>query len=412
MKPARYSTTRQKSCQACSNAKAKCDRRAGTCGRCRLRGLGCIYPSTTVSSFSSDVGPADPAAVSTPPAPSIASFGDLTTVGDEISVSPAPLRIPDARPSSDHSRRGLDFSSIGLHLTCPVNAEDIRNRWLNSYVPMPGQTEKALPRGTWAFLNRILKSYASVAVRGHNVLPFVHTLQLSQGFLRPPLSTCMSLVRVCERPLPGSESAAADVLQREMTSLYAQLGTYDDDLTLLAAFQAYLVYSLVLYFKLGKSANSLLRQAVMNLQEIACLCCSRGLVCTAEQQRARPKWEAWIVAEAKRRTLCIMYLFDNVLSINDGLPTFLATELSMLPTPGSKSLWRASDRNEWENVYNIHLVDWPDGGLRLEELWPLPPDADQDCVAKRSGRVDQWLEGVDEFGTVLFAVTNSSNSGH
>ncbi|OIW22476.1 MFS general substrate transporter [Coniochaeta ligniaria NRRL 30616] len=291
-----------------------------------------------------------------------------------------------------------------LELFCPINAEDIRNRWLNSYIPVPGQKIKEYPASVTAFIYRILKSYAAVTVRGRGVPPFVHASQVAATSARPPLSTCLTLVRMCEKPLPGSETVAADVLQREMNSLYEKHGTYDD-MALLAAFQAYLIYSMVLFFRLGQNTEPFLRQAMMNLQELACSSSRRGLVCIAEEQRARPRWEAWIVAEAKRRTLFTMYLFDGVLSAQDGLPTFVGTELQGLPAPASQYLWRARTRHEWETAYNTHLADWVNGGLHIDELWPMPAHLDEPSLLERRSRVDLWLENVDEFGTMLYAVT-------
>jgi hypothetical protein len=301
-----------------------------------------------------------------------------------------------------------DFS--GLDLVCPINAEDIRNRWLNPYLPLPGQALKALPTSVTTFTHRILKSYASIAVRGRGMPPFIHRLQTLQALLSPPLSTCLSLLRICDNPQPGSEGVAAEVLQREMTKLHEQHASYDG-MSLLAAFQAYLLYTVALYFRLGLDADPFLRQAVMNLQEIACCCAARGLVCPEEQHGARSRWEAWIVAEAKRRTLFTMYLLDNVLSVKDGLPTFLGTELRGLPAPSSKSLWQAGTRGEWEKAYNAHLAEWPEGGLRIDELWPVPADMDEAGRAKRRNRVDQWLESVDEYGTMMYAVTSCTHGG-
>ncbi|KAI2615325.1 MFS general substrate transporter [Hypoxylon sp. NC1633] len=326
----RYSISRQKACQQCSAAKAKCDRKAGCCSR----------------------------------------YLELLTL---------------------------------------INVEDISNRWLNSYIPVPGQKPKDYPASITAFICRILKSYVAVTVRGRGAPPFVHSSQIMAASIRQPLSTCLSLVRVCDNPLPGSESVAADVLQREMSSLHEQHGTFDD-VTLLAAFQAYLIYSMVLFFKLGQVSSAYLRQAMMNLQQLACSSGRGGLVSVAEQQRARPKWEAWIVAEAKRRTLYTMYLFDSALSTQDGLPTFLGTELEGLPASASKSLWSAQSRHEWETAYNIYLADGLQGGLRIDELWPIPPDLDEDGVAQRRRRVDQWLEDIDEFGTMLYAVTSCTHA--
>src|ERR1700752_1727140 len=51
MKTSRYSTSRQKACQQCSNAKARCDRNSGNgrCVRCAQRGLPCAYPNANAS---------------------------------------------------------------------------------------------------------------------------------------------------------------------------------------------------------------------------------------------------------------------------------------------------------------------------------------------------------------------------
>lgn len=325
-------------------------------------------------------------------------------------------RSPDKSMLKDHSGlvledfEALDFSGLDAELLCPINADDISNRWLNSFVPVPGQKTKEYPPAVTSFIYRILKSYAAVTIRGHGIPPFVHSSQTTVESSRPPLSTCLSLVRMCESPLPGSEGAAMDVLQREMTSLYEKHTEYGD-LTLLSAFQAYLIYSLVLFFKFSPGVRTFLRQAMMNLQHIACSSSRQGLVCEAEQRRARPRWEAWIVAEAKRRTLFVMYLFDSLLLAEDGLPTFLGTELRGLLAPAGKLLWRACTRNEWETAYNHYLADWDGGGLRIDELWPIEGDMGETGIKERRNRVDQWLEDVGEFGTMVYAVTSCTHGG-
>ncbi|OTA99018.1 hypothetical protein M426DRAFT_68602, partial [Hypoxylon sp. CI-4A] len=375
-------TSRQKACQQCSSAKAKCDRKTRCCSRCALRGLTCTYPQVQPH----------------PPSTSSAVIATYRTPNSRVNAAAGSSDIIDV----------IDFSN--LKLFSPINVDDISNRWINSYIPVPGQRAKEYPATISAFIYRILKSYVAVTVRGRGVPPFVHSLQTSAASARPPLSTCLSLVRVCENPLPGSESVAADVLQREMNNLYEQHASYDD-ITQLSAFQAYLTYAMVLFFKLGELSHPFLRQAMMNLQQLACSSSRGGLMCIAERHRARPRWEAWIVAEAKRRTLFTMYLFDSVLSTQDGLQTFFGTELQGLPASASKLLWSARGRNEWETAYNIYLADWPAESFRIDELWPMPEDLDELGVIERRRRVDQWLENVDEFGTVLYAVTSCTHGG-
>ena len=435
MKSSRYSVSRQKACIHCSVAKAKCDRRPGGCTRCARRGSSCTYTrsgdrsvcgSARVRGDNALRSPGPSVGARTPPAGltpnSDASFsaneGSLVFQSAQPLQDPSPTNIPcnsvagtptrtPGRSTSTYPAPGeLNFSK--LDLLCPINAEDISNRWLQSFIPVPGQKSKEYPANITAFIYRILKSYAAIAVRGRGVPPFLHNSQVIAAAARPPLSTCLGLVRMCENPLPGSEYSAVGVLQREMAGIYEHHGTYDG-LTLLSAFQAYLIYSLVIFFHLPSDEKSLLRQAIMNLQDLACSCSRQGLVSRAEQQRARPRWEEWIVCEGKRRTLFTMYLFDSVLLSEDGLPTFLGTELRGLLAPAGIPMWKANTRHEWEAAYNIHIAEWGGGGLRIDELWPIDEGLDEQLVLERRNRVDRWLESVDEYGTMMYAVTSCTH---
>ncbi|KAI1333040.1 major facilitator superfamily domain-containing protein [Xylariaceae sp. FL0255] len=348
MRATRYSTSRQKACQECKNSKAKCDRQAGGCSRYSAVGL-------------------------------------------------------------PNGFENLNFHS-DLRLTSLITAEDISNRWLRAFIPLPAQTAKNYSPTVQTFIYRIVKSYVALTVRGRGYPPFVHPSQVTAQSITSPLSTCLSLIRICGNLLPGSEGAAADVLQREMRNLHEQYSRYDT-LTTLCAFQAYLIYAMALFFKLHSVSKSSLREAVMNLQEIACASAKKGLVCEAEQESQRPTWESWITAEANRRTLYTMYLFDNVLSSHDGLPTFLGTELAGLPAPSGQTLWRAQTRRNWETSYNSHLAEWTSGPLRIDELWPIPEHFQEADIIQRQERVDHWLESMDEFGIMIYTVTSCTHSG-
>ncbi|KAI0886413.1 uncharacterized protein GGS22DRAFT_128435 [Annulohypoxylon maeteangense] len=432
MKAARYSTSRQKACNSCSTAKAKCDRKVGCCTRCASRGLSCSYPHLLLPTASTDStggntlsAPGDllpspeceiPAAADARSATTESTLviGDASPINSSFETfagnylpkakEPGP-EIPILPPTKSDT---LDFSS--LELFSPINVDDISNRWLHAYIPVSGQKIKQYPPNITSFIYRILKSYVAVAIRGRGVPPFIHASQVMSASASLPLSTCLSLIRICENPLPGSEGVAADVLGREMSNLFDHYMEYDN-VTQLAAFQAYLIYSMVLFFRLSQISSISFRQAMMNLQQLACSSSRGGLMCIAEQRHARPKWEAWIVAEAKRRTLFAMYLFDSVLSSQDGLQTFLGTELQGLPAPISKHLWASQTRQGWETAYNIYLTDWLEEGLRIDELWPMPADLDEPARLERRNRVDIWLESVDEFGTMIYTVTSCTHGG-
>jgi hypothetical protein len=106
-----------------------------------------------------------------------------------------------------------------------------------------------------------------------------------------------------------------------------------------------------------------------------------------------------------------MYLFDSVVSTQENLPTYLGTELQGLPAPAAGSIWEASSRPEWEQAYNLFLAEWMEPGLAIDELWPIPPDMDEAGVARRRGRVDHWLEDIDSYGTMLYAVVSCTHGG-
>lgn len=448
MRNSRYSSTRQKACQNCSSAKARCDRGVGRCNRCSRRGINCVYPQSNVAEqmpqqmapTSNDGGPCSPTSLVGSIDTGLGDSSGITTMtsstrlsdfsltgnmimnaGSPNSSATFPMALgrrvitPTVMPSGSTNLpqngfdrfEALDFSD--LDLACPISVDGIASRWMNPFIPDDEQRIKSYPPNVIGFISRMLKAHAGSAIRGRELLPFIHSAQMKHQ-TPSPLTTCLSLVRMCQNPLPGSENAAIMIFQREMENIATSGGTYDD-IFLLAAFQAYLIYSMVLFFQLDIARNNSFRQTMITLQELAHASCKGGLICTADQSRARPRWEEWIIAEAKRRTLYMMYLFDGVVSTQENIPTYLGTELQGLPAPATKQIWEAKTRVEWERAYNIYLAEWMEPGLAIDELWPMPADMNESDIARRRSRVDHWLEGIDSYGTMLYAVTSCTHGG-
>ncbi|ETN43804.1 uncharacterized protein HMPREF1541_11128 [Cyphellophora europaea CBS 101466] len=395
MKSSRYAVTRQKACQQCIRTKTKCDRLFGSkiCKRCSQKAIECSYAGLPPSDRSHEA--------------------DLTNVSLDAVHATSSVAVPDLEHDIAIETLPTASPAVGsasTALLCPIDADGIRNRWLNAYIPTPQQKPKNYPASISTLIHRILKAYTGMAIKGKALPPFIHFSQALATNMPSPLATCLSLVRMCDNPSAGSESSLMDVLQREMDKLYEWRGTCDH-VFLLAAFQAYLLYSMIVFFHFSSGSSALLRQAMINIQELASATARQGLVCPEELGHARPVWESWCIAEAKRRTLYTMYLFDSLLSSQEGLPTFIGTELTGLPAPSARSLWYAQTRQTWEHAYNRALVEWPDVGLRIDELWPIPPDLDEAGINNRRSRVDRWLEDVDEYGTMMYAVTSCTHGG-
>ncbi|KAL4756240.1 Zn(II)2Cys6 transcription factor domain-containing protein [Aspergillus foveolatus] len=422
MQTPRYSTSRQKACHQCSSAKTRCERRSGhgSCTRCTGRGLPCSWlpkrshdsrhlhrndttnitietaqPSSPFSvSESSTRSPGrvlvnpdtntntDPRALrldtqlgqdTTPssltlPVPVLAAEYDYSTHNHAVLLADR-FTFHESEVLGDNDDNTLNFSN--LNLLCPINANDIKNRWIQAYIPVPGQMVKTYPAGVSTFIYRTLKAYTATA------------------------------------NIKSNRDRGCDSLS----------------LSLLATFQSYLLYTMTLFFHLDLHQHSTinnennnaqsLRVSITNLQDLACACARQGLLCTAESAaiRTRPRWEEWIVAETTRRTLYVMYLFDSILSTQEGLPTFLGVELRGLPAPAPGFLWRARRRREWEAEYNLFLVEWGDGALRIEELWPETRELDEKGREWRKERVERWVEGLDEYGTMLYAIMQCTHGG-
>lgn len=410
-KPGHIPRPRRKACIACSNAKTRCDNKR-PCARCRIRGIACTYPSSAAGAegatgANDDVGN---------------SLGSLdTSTITPTSLSPTAvgqIQISGIDPGAGHTSPALcehgsppqQSRTFRSGLVCTVDASRIQNRWLRTFLSDTGEQEKHPSPGLNTYYFRMLKAWTTMAINRSGTPPFVHQSQLENRIGCKPLTDCFSLLRILNTRLPSSQGLSRDLISREMQKLYDEHLSYDS-LTLFAAFQAYLLYSMAIFFHLSEENNDNLRQAVVNLQQLACATSVHGVITPGELQNFRPDWESWTVAEAKRRSLYTMYMFDNLLCSIDGVPIYLGTELSGLPAPASRNLWRAYTQDEWQAAYNVHLSSWQKITMTIDDLWPVPATLSTPDRMARTARTDRWLEGVDEFGTMLFAVTCCTHGG-
>ncbi|KAK5168373.1 uncharacterized protein LTR77_006943 [Saxophila tyrrhenica] len=419
---------RRKACQACSQAKVRCDHKAEGCSRCEVRGVRCVYPGGRTSRAREDTSSAGPGeGAARPPAVDDSRPSEFdrqpepSGFGENAGGWPTPetRSLSGLNAASQHWLDGPTITADGSHgtttsqqtspeLLCTIEPGAIQNRWLKAFIPDVDQRPKVSPPATHEYVDRMLKAHTSGLIRHGTLPPFAHKQQLEARSEASPLHNCINLAKLCAKGPACSEALAIQLFEQEMAKIDGLKSTYHHA-DLLAAFQAYLIYVMTLYFHLGQKDSPALRQYMMNLQQLACDTCSRGVACSSELDHTRPRWSSWIIAESIRRTLYTMYLFDNLLCVNDDLPVFVGTELAGLPAPAGKHLWRAPSEEEWKAAYNMHLADWNNGGLRLDELWRVPDGATPEAVALRRERIDQWLEDVDEYGVFLYAVTSCTH---
>ncbi|GAD91571.1 hypothetical protein CNBE1820 [Paecilomyces variotii No. 5] len=311
-------------------------------------------------------------------------------------------------------RQGLDFAN--LDLVSIADSTQIRNRWLETFLPSDNQIPKTFLPYTVQFLSCVLGSYPKYMLRDACVPPIIHGLQVDTNELPLALANCYSLVRMWETRAAGSEAIVTSTVQREMerlieevfvtkcriilhcTDVEFQRESYGH-MELLAASQAYLIYAIMAYFSPAQGVQLVDSSTIIHLQEFSSRLALGGLIPAAELIHTRPSWESWIVGSAKMRVIFATYMFNNIFNSTNQVPVYLAEELGDLPVPGNKLLWEAKDRITWEKEYDRHLSLWEDGNLRIFELWRSPETGSPN----RRKRIQQWLRSVDEFGMMLFA---------
>ncbi|KNG80924.1 C6 finger domain protein [Aspergillus nomiae NRRL 13137] len=405
---------RKKACNSCTKSKVRCSLEKPACSRCRSTGRVCEY---SASALTQDSPPGEGSLTENAGAavyPSSAVYS--TPRFDSTSAMPIPLPLASTpsstawSPSSHfHVRRqatsgwrdgdGLDFRTVDL--VPSANAEDIRDRWLRPYILPPlGQDEipKVYHPYTLQYISRILSTYPRFMLKDKDVPPIIHRSQIERKELPRSLANCYSLVRMWEQAVPGSEMMVMSTLEKEMERLAEEHP--ENDYELLAAFQAYLLYTIMLYFS-PRGGSSLVNDKIMiTLMEMAFRTARNGLFCAAELAHARPTWESWIVVAAKRRAVFTMYLFSSVYNADRLLPNFVADEMRGVYAPGNKALWEAEDRETWSREYDRHLLRWEDGMLEISELWRSAETGS----AERRERIERWVQSADEFGMMIFGV--------
>ncbi|GJP88847.1 C6 finger domain protein [Aspergillus niger] len=427
---------RRKACSNCIKSKVRCTLDRPACSRCRLTGRTCDYGTTTTALEhrhfprlqETHIGETDSLESQSVPSPSVPELSSrVLQTPPSLSYTPSPsanntIWCPPNQQAQElpieafSKEKEFDFEAINL--TPSSIAEDIRDRWLRPFfLPAHGRSEtpKVCHPHTLQFIARIMKTYPRYMLRDRRPPPIIHHVQVRENETPRALANCYSLVRMWEQAVPGSEEIVLNTVAREMerlasevcisihcTSYKPQVITHlkspdQHDYELLSSFQAYLIYSILMYFgPRGGFSDTI----IITLMNMASQTARNGLFCAAELARTRPTWESWIVAATKRRAIFTLYIFSNIYNADRMLPNFVAEELRGVYAPGNKALWEAADRETWNKEYDRYLLDWQDGSLEISELWPSTEMEEPE----RRRRIERWVQTVDEFGMMLYSV--------
>jgi hypothetical protein len=239
---------RKKACQPCTAAKVRCDLKRPHCSRCETRQVVCVYAvpnpvannslptvgNTGVAdrpndnshvvdlvkrvSSSSGIGFGEP----TDPATYTTSFGNSPhSQIQEQRTSLGTTLTPENEYNDYWASTPLNFAVI--RLICPVDATRIRNRWLADFIPSLTDRIKIYSPGVFSFISRVLKTYPAILLRKGQLPPFIHPSQLAGPDIPTPLANCLSLVRLWDGQVRGSEAIVCETIKKEMDRLYSEV---------------------------------------------------------------------------------------------------------------------------------------------------------------------------------------------
>ncbi|KAH8799860.1 hypothetical protein F5884DRAFT_811390 [Xylogone sp. PMI_703] len=374
--------SRQKSCRACINAKARCDQRRPACGQCQRRGRECIY--SIIPPPSSEGGYAS-SSTSTPPSQQEqAEAGNEALTGTDI-------------PSSI-----VQSGTPSLHLL------QLRKR----QSAQAGHISK--------LIYQILCSYPERMIKDASYPPFIHHSTFARSrdltYADDPILICQDIIRRYvwnDTPFPVDMSIW-DAVTAEQERIYSHRSSQDKWLHLFSA-QALTIYLLLVTAEretvLNRHPNlpiTLLFSLRTNFDFLHQV--HPGYV-SSERRSTRPQWEDWIFAESKLRTALVYFILADHFDVDFGLPCDrdFDSYFEVMELPEAKTLWEAKDEASWQKEYCLILShlnnDTPPFDVRLKygELVKYRTGNDGIDVGETrlTERIERWHKEIDEFGMLV-----------
>jgi hypothetical protein len=173
-----------------------------------------------------------------------------------------------------------------------------------------------------------------------------------------------------------------------------------DEITLLSALQAVVIYTVILLFPSQNSSQILCGEDTIfrEIQRLVYDVVATGLFLQEEKEQARPSWDAWVHVTSKRRAVTSLYTLHWAYSVFHDTQGFDCNDIAFMPAPAAKVLWQASTEEEWNSLYIRWLARWGGRGFLQGEFNNIRPG----IVMPQ--RAEKWLEETDEFGVLVIAI--------
>lgn len=266
----------------------------------------------------------------------------------------------------------------------------------------PAATAPQLVNHSMEYIFRILRTWPRIMAKGIQLPPMIHPSQSPAVTKSKWLLNCYTIVKMWYGQCLGTSEIVQETVKKEMHEIMSAYQSFDET-NVLAALQALSIYLLLLLFPSNdQSSLPILEEDLFRqIRQIVYHVASSGLVLAEERTNVRPTWEAWLHITTKRRAVLTLYLVHWSYSVYHSLPSFDCKDLGSMPAPSAKYLWQASERKQWETLYNRWLAQWDGNEYYQWEFFEIPPGV------RMTERAEMWLEDADEFGMIFIAIANA-----
>ncbi|KAK2760402.1 hypothetical protein FQN54_002472 [Arachnomyces sp. PD_36] len=313
------------------------------------------------------------------------------------------FQLAQGNMSGGGSTDMIQFNS-GSHLPGDDSSR-IMESILNQY-PLDQPTESpkvALAKHSMELIFRVMRTWPRMLAEEFQLPPLIHPTQRSAKELPLPLANCITLTKMWGGQCEGSELMVRNAVLKEVDDILDKFRDYDE-ITLLGALQALVMYTIILLFPSKNSTETMWDDATIfrEIRRIVSHVVSTGLFLQEEKEHIRPSWTAWVHVTSKRRAILSLFIIHWAYSVFHDSQGFDCRDLAFMPAPAAKVLWQAGTEEEWNTLYIRWLARWDGRGFLQGEFDKIQPGI------VMQPRAEKWLEETDEFGYIMISITNAT----
>ncbi|KAF2112792.1 hypothetical protein BDV96DRAFT_497745 [Lophiotrema nucula] len=224
---------------------------------------------------------------------------------------------------------------------------------------------------TTTILARIIASFPQMMLRKETFPPFIHSASydysLGTQALPEVLTDCMGLAQMFATRTKESNNMFWRAIRMEQEKLYAQHESYSDH-EMQAAVQAILIYIMMRLVD-GRPEHDDVEIPLFHTLNTISMQLSRRIGGDEFKGALRydeDYWQQWLFQETRRRVVAVARIMNIGFYLDRAISCKSMDGFSLIPLPSKKTLWEATNEQQWRVEYNQLLQDRVIHGLTTE----------------------------------------------